>query len=110
MNKREKAELISLIAQWEWYQGGSTSEAAAMNNCIAALRSIFNLTDDDLHFERVWEMGKAVSDRNGGSMSEEWFDAFFDFVEKHGYQEAIDMLESDGWGGFHDRICALVAS
>lgn len=110
MNKRERAELVNQIAQWEWQQGGSSSEAAATADCIKNLCRIFNLSDEDLHFDRVWEMGRAVCSQNGEEMSEEWFDALDDLVDENGYQEVITLIEEDGWGGFHDRICARVAA
>ncbi|PZU23947.1 MAG: hypothetical protein DI589_06730 [Shinella sp.] len=110
MNKRERAELINQIAQWEWKQGGSSSEAAAVTDCIASLCQIFELSDDDLLFDRVWEMGRAVCLRNGEEMSEEWFDALNDLVDEYGLKEAINLLEEDGWGGFHDRVSAMVAA
>jgi hypothetical protein len=109
MNKKERAELLNQIAQWEWQQGGSSSEAAAVTSCIEALCRIFNITSDDLLFDRTWEMGRTVCLRNGEEMTEEWFDALNDVVDEQGYQQTIDLLEEDGWGGFHDRVSAMVA-
>lgn len=110
MNKKERAELLNQIAQWEWKQGGSSSEAAATNDCIRSLRQIFKLSDDDLLFDRVWEMGRAICSRNGEEMSEEWFDALDTIVEERGYQRTIDLLEEDGWGGFYARVTATEGS
>ena len=110
MNKRERAELLNQIAQWEWKQGGSSSEAAATNDCIRSLCQIFKLSDEDLLFDRVWEMGKAICERNGEEISDEWFDALDDLVGEHGFKETVNLLEDDGWGAFHDRVCAMVAA
>lgn len=110
MNKREKSELISQIAKWEWAQGGSSSEAAATTDCVRRLREIFKLSDEDLHFDRVWEMGVAVCSKNGQEVSDEWFYALDDLVDERGYQSVITLLDEDGFGGFYDRICTIVAA
>lgn len=109
MNKREKSELISQIARWEWMSGGSTSQAAAVNSCIEELCGIFKLSEDDLLFDRVWEMGKVVCERNGSEMTDDWSDALSDFVDEIGYREAVDVLESDDWAEFYSRISARIA-
>jgi hypothetical protein len=54
MNKRDRETISSIIAGWEWIQGGSASEAAGIARCARQLREEFAVTAEELSFPRGW--------------------------------------------------------
>lgn len=106
MNKKEKEALLWQIAEWEWQQGGSSSEAAATSDCVSALRNIFSISDEELLPYQLVILGQLVCERAGAEHSDEWSDTLDDLAEEEGYSAIIDMVDREGWSAFHARVQA----
>jgi hypothetical protein len=93
MNKKDIHSLCIILASWEFRQGGSQSEAAALSGCISELRETFDITDEQLSAYRALEICRHVGDD-----SDELFDAVCDMIDDD-YQGLLDAI--DDARGFH---------
>jgi hypothetical protein len=93
MNKKEMHALCSLIAEWEFRDGGSSSGAVERSSCIEELRSTLNISDDDLSFYRAWKICEKAGDQ-----SDEFLDLVNDMVDAD-YRGLLDAI--DDAKGFH---------
>lgn len=114
MNKREKRELCEMIARWEWMQGGSTSQAAGLNDIIRDLLTSFRIANDDadLMFERVWKMCALVCQQVNvefiPTIGDGTLYSFYDKVDMHvdvfGYNATVDLLDELDSKAFYERF------
>lgn len=96
LNKKEKNEVCELIANWEWIEGGSSSEASAYARCAEALKNQFRLTNDDsdLSFARAAKIQEIVQSIHSDARDEEWLFVLCDMLEEN-YENTIDLCEQD---------------
>jgi hypothetical protein len=87
MNKKDIDQLCTILVSWEFRQGGSQSEAAALSGCIRELRSTFGITDENLSAYRALEICSHVGDD-----SDELFDAVCDMIDED-YQGLLDVID-----------------
>lgn len=87
MNKKEKAILCALLADWEFISGGSSSEAAARYSCSDDIRRSLGISDEDMAFDRAWKIAEIIGDE-----SDEFFDLLVDAVNED-YEAVIDAFE-----------------
>jgi hypothetical protein len=90
MNKKDIDKLCTIIVEWEFREGGSSSEAAARANCAARLREEFGITDDHLSVYRALEICRRTDDD-----SDELFDFVCDMVDDD-YQGLLDAIDAAG--------------
>lgn len=90
MNKKDVAKLCRLIVDWEFQDGGTSSEAVGRNSCIRQLRDEFNISNDDLSFYRVLQICEKVGDD-----SDDLFDAVCDLVDDD-YEGLLDAIDDAG--------------
>ncbi len=88
MNKKEKEILCEMLARWEFIYGGSTSEAAARYSCSSDIRNALGISDEDMAFDRAWNIGTIVGDH-----SDEFIDLLVDAVNED-YASVIDAFDN----------------
>lgn len=93
LNKREKDMLLTLIAESEWNSNiTTTSGCAQVNNFVANIKTLFNISDDDLEFHRAWEIWKLT---RLDDTDLEYFDALHDYMGTISYDEFCDYADAD---------------
>ncbi len=102
MNKKDRANLCILVAQWEWQQGGSTGEAVGRSNCASAVIRTFNLTEDELRPERAWEIYSLCCP---DWSSDELYQYIDDLIENEGHEHVIDIIDKVGFEAFSMHSC-----
>lgn len=90
MNKREKDMLLSTLVKWEFFTGGSSSEAAARAGCFEDIMELFKISEDDLVFHRTYEICMNVGIDPD---DHDTFDKLYDAVEDNfrGVLDAYDV-------------------
>lgn len=85
LNKREKSDVCSLLAEWEWNEASTSSGAAEVGKCAYELRNLFNINnnDEDLQFARAYRITQ-IAKRYHSDAQENWF-----------LYELCDMVEED---------------
>lgn len=87
MNRKEKETLCTLLADWEFISGGSTSEAAARYSCSDDIRKTLGISDEDMAFDRAWKIAGIIGDQ-----SDDFIDLLVDAVLED-YEAVIDAFE-----------------
>lgn len=100
MNKRERETACAMVAAWEWTQGGSSSEAAALSRCAREVISGLQLPADDMRFARAWEIYRLAS---RDTEDDALFDAIVDRAEAD-YDGLIELIEQVGFDGLRDAL------
>ncbi|QIG69815.1 hypothetical protein EVB81_246 [Rhizobium phage RHph_I46] len=104
MNRKEKMALTGYIAEREWPGDGlSSSEASLSGKVSRELKELFNITDDELAFDRAFSVGRIYSEKTGSELSEDVFDQLIDYIVQD-YTDFIDQIESRKWEDLVDVV------
>lgn len=95
LNKLEKYKICETIAQWEWRQGSSSSEASAYGQCALKIQRLFNLenNDWDLAYARALEIHARAIIQDSSVIGDDFFDALCSLIVED-YSHVIDLCES----------------
>jgi hypothetical protein len=91
MNKRDRDNLASLVAEFEWNQTSSTSEAAGFGQSARRIIQTFKLTKDDLSFSRAWAIAGLCEKQD----DDDWLDELIDSCAAD-YTAVVDAIEAAG--------------
>lgn len=92
LNKSEKIAVVSMVARWEFMQGGSTAEAGAFGRAAREVIDLFKFSDDDLEFDRQYECFKTLQ-KSGMPDNDHCFDNLIDTWAEIGMREFINRMD-----------------